>query len=140
MAEQESTQQVYNAQDEKDLILKAYRALLRALKPSLGKGDKETIRLAFDMAMEAHKDMRRKSGEPYILHPLSVAQIVAEEIGLGTVAVVCALLHDTVEDTYLTLTDIEKNFGKKAASIIDGLTKISGVFDQSSSMQAENFR
>src|SRR5436190_5160323 len=137
MAEPESSQQVFNAQDEKDLILKAYRALLRALRPSLGKGDKETIRLAFEMAMEAHKDMRRKTGEPYILHPINVALICAEEIGLGPTAIVCALLHDVVEDTHLTLTDIEKNFGKKEASIIDGLTKISGVFDHTSSLQAE---
>jgi guanosine-3',5'-bis(diphosphate) 3'-pyrophosphohydrolase len=129
-----------NAEAEKQQILKAYRALLRACRPNIPAGDKKQIRLAFDMAMEAHKEMRRKSGEPYILHPLAVAQIVAEEIGLGTVAIVCALLHDTVEDTYLTLDDVEKNFGKKAASIIDGLTKIAGVFDQGSSLQAENFR
>jgi len=132
--------QVPDAEEERHQILKSYRALLRACRGDISKADKKQIRLAFDMAMEAHKEMRRKSGEPYILHPLSVAQIVAEEIGLGTVAVVCALLHDTVEDTYLTLNDIEKNFGKKAASIIDGLTKISGVFDQSTSVQAENFR
>jgi len=132
--------QVPDAEEERHQILKSYRALLRACRGDISKADKKQIRLAFDMAMEAHKEMRRKSGEPYILHPLSVAQIVAEEIGLGTVAVVCALLHYTVEDTYLTLNDIEKNFGKKAASIIDGLTKISGVFDQSTSVQAENFR
>jgi GTP diphosphokinase / guanosine-3',5'-bis(diphosphate) 3'-diphosphatase len=129
-----------NAEADKQQILKAYRALLRACRPNIPAGDKKQIRLAFDMAMEAHKEMRRKSGEPYILHPLSVAQIVAEEIGLGTIAIVCALLHDTVEDTHLTLEDVEKNFGKKAASIIDGLTKIAGVFDQGSSLQAENFR
>jgi GTP diphosphokinase / guanosine-3',5'-bis(diphosphate) 3'-diphosphatase len=129
-----------NAEAEKQQILKAYRALLRSCRPNIPASDKKQIRLAFDMAMEAHKEMRRKSGEPYILHPLAVAQIVAEEIGLGTIAIVCALLHDTVEDTYLTLEDVEKNFGKKAASIIDGLTKIAGVFDQGSSLQAENFR
>jgi GTP pyrophosphokinase len=128
------------AQMEKDMILKAYKALLRALRPSLGKGDKEMIRLAFDMALEAHKDMRRKTGEPYILHPLSVAQICAEEIGLGPLAIVCALLHDTVEDTHLTLEDINNSFGEKAMSIVDGLTKISGVFDKGTSLQAENFR
>lgn len=128
------------AEAEKDMILKAYRALLRALKPSLGKGDKKTIRQAFDMSMEAHKDMRRKTGEPYILHPLAVAQICAEEIGLGPLAIVCALLHDTVEDTHLTLDDIKSNFGEKAASIVDGLTKIAGVFDKGTSLQAENFR
>ena len=129
-----------NAEAEKDQILKAYRALLRALRPSLGKGDKKMIRLAFDMSMEAHKDMRRKTGEPYILHPLSVAQICAEEIGLGPLAIVCALLHDTVEDTHMTLDDIKSNFGEKASSIVDGLTKISGVFDKGTSLQAENFR
>lgn len=125
---------------EKKEILKRYRALLRACKPSMQKGDKRLIRLAFDMAMEAHKDMRRKSGEPYIFHPLAVAQIAAEEIGLGTTSIVCALLHDVVEDTVLTLEDIEREFGKKIAQIIDGLTKISGVFDHTSSLQAENFR
>ena len=129
-----------NVPDEKDLILKAYKALLRALRPSLGKGDKEIIRLAFDMALEAHKDMRRKTGEPYILHPLAVAQICAEEIGLGPLAIVCALLHDTVEDTHITLEDVSSSFGEKAASIVDGLTKISGVFDKGTSLQAENFR
>lgn len=127
-------------QVEKQEILKRYRALLRACKNKLQKGDKQVIRRAFDIALDAHKDMRRKSGEPYIYHPIAVAQICAEEIGLGTTSIVCALLHDTVEDTHLTLEDIEREFGKKAASIIDGLTKISGVFDHSSSAQAENFR
>ena len=84
--------------------------------------------------------MRRKSGEPYIYHPIAVAQICAEEIGLGTTAIVCALLHDTVEDTDMTLDDIKGMFGEKVSQIIDGLTKISGVFDQTSSIQAENFR
>ncbi len=92
------------------------------------------------MALESHKDMRRKSGEPYIYHPIAVAQIAAEEIGLGTTSIVCALLHDVVEDTDITLEDIEREFGKKVAKIIDGLTKISGVFDYNSSLQAENFR
>jgi guanosine-3',5'-bis(diphosphate) 3'-pyrophosphohydrolase len=136
----ENITQVHHAEAEKELILKSYRSLLRACKPTMDKGDKKLIRLAFDIALEAHKDMRRKTGEPYILHPLSVAQIAAEEIGLGTTAIVCALLHDVVEDTHLTLEDIENTFGKKVASIIDGLTKISGVFDQGSSLQAENFR
>src|SRR5690554_1083458 len=84
--------------------------------------------------------MRRKTGEPYIYHPLAVAQIVAEEVGLGTTSIVCALLHDTVEDTDITLDDIERMFGKKERQIIDGLTKISGVVDYTVSMQAENFR
>lgn len=121
-------------------ILKQYRHLLRVIKPKLKKGDKQQIRLAFETAMEAHKEMRRKSGEPYILHPIAVAQIVADEIGLGPTAVVCALLHDVVEDTELTLDDIQRDFGSNVAKIVDGLTKISEVFDLQSSAQAENFR
>ncbi|WP_028295452.1 RelA/SpoT family protein [Olivibacter sitiensis] len=125
---------------EKKEILKRYRALLRACKPTLQKGDKQMIRRAFDLALESHKNMRRKSGEPYIYHPIAVAQIAAEEIGLGTTSIVCALLHDVVEDTDVTLEQIENQFGKKVAKIIDGLTKISGIFDPNSSIQAENFR
>jgi guanosine-3',5'-bis(diphosphate) 3'-pyrophosphohydrolase len=131
---------VIDLEAEKTEILKRYRALLRASKSTLQKGDKRMIRKAFDMALESHKDMRRKSGEPYIYHPIAVAQIAAEEIGLGTTSIVCALLHDVVEDTDVTLEDIELEFGKKVAKIIDGLTKISGVFDTNSSLQAENFR
>ncbi|RAJ22898.1 RelA/SpoT family protein [Pedobacter cryoconitis] len=131
---------VIDLEAEKQEILKRYRALLRACKPTLQKGDKKEIRKAFDMALESHKDMRRKSGEPYIYHPIAVAQIAAEEIGLGTTSIVCALLHDVVEDTEITLEDIEREFGKKTAKIIDGLTKIAGVFDYNSSLQAENFR
>ena len=128
------------AENEKQEILKRYRALLRACRPNIDKGDKKLIRSAFDLALEAHKDMRRKSGEPYIYHPIAVAQIVAEEIGLGTTAIICALLHDVVEDTHFTLEDMERLYGKKVAGIIDGLTKIAGVFDHKSSLQAENFR
>ncbi|WP_442590442.1 RelA/SpoT family protein [Pedobacter sp. AW31-3R] len=131
---------VIDLEAEKQEILKRYRALLRACKPTMQKGDKKEIRKAFDMALESHKDMRRKSGEPYIYHPIAVAQIAAEEIGLGTTSIVCALLHDVVEDTEITLEDIEREFGKKTAKIIDGLTKIAGVFDYNSSLQAENFR
>ena len=131
---------VIDLEAEKKEILKRYRALLRACKPTLQKGDKSMIRQAFDMALDSHKDMRRKSGEPYIYHPIAVAQIAAEEIGLGTTSIVCALLHDVVEDTAITLEDIEREFGKKVTKIIDGLTKISGVFDYNSSLQAENFR
>ncbi|MFA6276352.1 MAG: bifunctional (p)ppGpp synthetase/guanosine-3',5'-bis(diphosphate) 3'-pyrophosphohydrolase [Pedobacter sp.] len=131
---------VIDIEAEKQEILKRYRALLRASKSTLQKGDKKEIRKAFEMALESHKDMRRKSGEPYIYHPIAVAQIAAEEIGLGTTSIVCALLHDVVEDTDITLDDIEREFGKKTAKIIDGLTKISGVFDYNSSLQAENFR
>jgi len=125
---------------EKKEILKRYRNLLKSCRKVLNKGDKQLIRLAFDTALEAHKEMRRKSGEPYIYHPIAVAQIVTEEIGLGPTSVVAALLHDVVEDTDMTIGDIERLFGKKVAVIIDGLTKISGVFDHSSSLQAENFR
>ncbi|WP_207532600.1 RelA/SpoT family protein [Desertivirga arenae] len=131
---------VIDLEAEKKEILKRYRALLKASKATLQKGDKRLIRQAFNMALDSHKDMRRKSGEPYIYHPIAVAQIAAEEIGLGTTSIVCALLHDVVEDTAITLDDIEREFGKKVARIIDGLTKISGVFDYNSSLQAENFR
>lgn len=131
---------IIDIEAEKSEILKRYRALLRACKSTLKKGDKRMIRMAFDLAVESHKEMRRKSGEPYIYHPIAVAQIAAEEIGLGTTSIVCALLHDVVEDTDITLEDIERDFGKKVTKIIDGLTKISGVFDANSSMQAENFR
>lgn len=125
---------------ERKEILKRYRLLIKACKRNLQKGDKEIIRKAFGVAVEAHKEMRRKSGEPYIYHPIAVAQICAEEIGLGAIGIVCALLHDTVEDTDLTLDDVKGLFGEKVAQIIDGLTKISGVIDNTSSIQAENFR
>src|SRR5690554_2295134 len=115
---------VIDIEAENKEIRRRYRALLRACKPTLQRGDKQTIRKAFDMALEYHKDMRRKSGEPYIYHPLAVAQISAEEIGLGTTSIVCALLHDVVEDTDITLEDVEREFGEKVARIIDGLTKI----------------
>jgi GTP diphosphokinase / guanosine-3',5'-bis(diphosphate) 3'-diphosphatase len=129
-----------NIEIEKNEILKRYRSLLRSCKIKLDKGDKKMIRLAFDTALEAHEEMRRKSGEPYIYHPIAVAQIVSEEIGLGSIAIVCALLHDVVEDSDYSLDDISNLFGTNVAKIIDGLTKISGVFDHSSSLQAENFR
>lgn len=128
---------------EKQEILKRYRKLLRLAKKSRDDLDKKQIRKAFDVALEAHKEMRRKSGEPYIYHPIAVAQIVAEEMGLGTTSIVSALLHDTVEDTEITLEDVDNMFGKKVCRIIDGLTKISGVIDHSDpnySIQAENFR
>ncbi len=122
-------------------IVEAYRNLLKSCSPTLEKGDKKLIRNAFDLSVEAHKNMRRKSGEPYILHPIAVAQICAEEIGLGTTSIVCALIHDTVEDTHITLDIVRLNFGEKVARIIDGLTKIGGVFDQQDkSLQAENFK
>lgn len=124
---------------ERKEILNAFKGLLRTTKDRT-RENTQLIRKAFDVAVEAHKDMRRKSGEPYIYHPIAVARICAEEIGLGTTSVVCALLHDTVEDTHITLEDVEDLFGKKARRIIDGLTKIPEVFDENASIQAENFR
>lgn len=126
--------------EEKKEILRQYRGLLRALKPKLKPGDKELVRIAFEMAAEAHKTMRRKSGEPYILHPLAVAKICVEEIGLGVRSTICALLHDTVEDTDVTLDDIKREFGNEIAKIVDGLTKISTVMDTNTTQQAENFK
>jgi GTP diphosphokinase / guanosine-3',5'-bis(diphosphate) 3'-diphosphatase len=129
-----------NEEQEKKLILREYRALLRVLKPKLKPGDKELLRRAFEMSAEAHKTMRRKSGEPYILHPLAVARICVEEIGLGVRSTICSLLHDTVEDTDVTLEDIERDFGNEIARIVDGLTKISNIIDVNASAQAENFK
>jgi len=132
---------VINQEQENEQIVKAYRHLLRSCKVALSKQDRANIRDAFNISLEAHKSMRRKSGEPYILHPIAVAQICAEEIGLGTTSIICALLHDTVEDTDITLELLDMKFGPKVSQIIDGLTKISGVFDQQDkSMQAENFK
>ena len=129
-----------NEEQEKKEIIRQYRALLRNLHPKLKKGDKELVRHAFEMAVEAHKTMRRKSGEPYILHPLAVAMICVEEIGLGVRSTICALLHDTVEDTDITLEDVETEFGPEIAKIVDGLTKIANVIDTNTSQQAENFK
>src|SRR6202165_4046945 len=100
---------------EKKLIIREYSSLLRSLKPKLKTGDKEFLRTSFEMAADAHKTMRRKSGEPYILHPLAVARICSEEIGLGVRSTICSLLHDTVEDTDITLEDIEREFGGEIA-------------------------
>lgn len=131
---------VIDAVEEKKEIIARYRRLLRQAKPVLNEGDAKLIKRAFTMAMEAHKDMRRKSGEPYIFHPLSVAEICVQEIGLGTTSIIAALLHDVVEDTDIQLVDIERIFGKKTTKIVDGLTKIKGAFEYGSSAQAENFR
>ena len=128
------------AEAEKKEIIGRYRKLLRKAKPFLKDGDAKIIKKAFNVSLEAHKEMRRKSGEPYIYHPLAVAQICVEEIGLGTTSIVSALLHDVVEDTDVTLNDIKRDFGGKVSRIIDGLTKISGVFEHGTSQQAENFR
>nr|MBP7557907.1 bifunctional (p)ppGpp synthetase/guanosine-3',5'-bis(diphosphate) 3'-pyrophosphohydrolase [Chitinophagaceae bacterium] len=129
-----------NEEQERKLILREYRSLLRSLKTKLKPGDKDLLRTAFEMAADAHKTMRRKSGEPYILHPLAVAKICVEEIGLGVRSSICALLHDTVEDTDITLEDVEREFGQEITRIVDGLTKISNVIDINASQQAENFK
>ncbi|MCB0507729.1 MAG: bifunctional (p)ppGpp synthetase/guanosine-3',5'-bis(diphosphate) 3'-pyrophosphohydrolase [Chitinophagales bacterium] len=129
-----------NVEEERKAILKDYRQLLRLIRPKLKKGDDKRIRHAFEMALDAHKNMRRKSGEPYIHHPLAVAKIVTGDMGLGTTSVICALLHDTVEDTELTINDIKKEFGNTVAKIIDGLTKISKISHRTESVQAENYR
>ncbi|MEG0656712.1 MAG: HD domain-containing protein, partial [Mucinivorans sp.] len=102
--------------------------------------DYDVIRSAYEFAREAHRGVKRKSGEPYITHPLAVARIVVCEIGLGVKSVAAALLHDVVEDTDYTVEDIRYRFGDKVAQLVDGLTKLSGVFDKESSEQAENFK
>jgi len=125
---------------EKKEILKRYRILIRSARTK-STLEKKLIRKAFDVANEAHKDIRRKTGEPYIYHPIAVAQIVSNEIGLGTTSIICALLHDTVEDTDISIEDIQSMFGPKYAKIIEGLTKISEVvYNKSASLQAENYR
>lgn len=120
-------------------IQRAYRKLLRSMQNKMDNVDKDKIRRAFELAADAHKAQRRKSGEPYILHPIEVAIICIDEIGLGPTAAVCALLHDVVEDTDYTLDDIRKEFGEKIAQIVDGLTKLDGS-ETYESVQAENFR
>jgi GTP diphosphokinase / guanosine-3',5'-bis(diphosphate) 3'-diphosphatase len=128
------------AELERKEILKRYRALLRALGPRASQ-KKKLIREAFEVAIEAHQGTYRKSGEPYIFHPIAVAHIAAHELGLGPSSVACALMHDVVEDSDVTIDDIELRFGPKIARIINGLTKISAVhFEAGSSVQAENFR
>ncbi|MGK2862146.1 MAG: RelA/SpoT family protein [Chitinophagaceae bacterium] len=129
-----------NEEQERKLILREYRSLMRSLKAKIKPGDKELLRTAFEMSVDAHKTMRRKSGEPYILHPLAVAKICVEEIGLGIRSTICSLLHDTVEDTDISLEDVEREFGQEIARIVDGLTKISNVIDINGSQQAENFK
>ncbi|HRI80651.1 MAG TPA: RelA/SpoT family protein, partial [Cyclobacteriaceae bacterium] len=131
---------IIDSAEEKKELISSYRRLLRKAKPVLKPNDAKLIKRAFTLALEAHKDMRRKSGELFIFHPLSVAEICVEEIGLGTTSIVAAIIHDVVEDTDIELADIERMFGKKIAKIVDGLTKIRGVFEYGTSAQAENFR
>ena len=127
--------------DKSSLLIKnSYNSLLRTLPNETSKEDKKLIKKAFDLANSSHKKIMRKSGEPYIIHPISVAKIVSKDIGLGPTAIASALLHDVVEDTDVTLDDIKDSFGEKISIIIDGLTKISEIVDTNKSKQAENFR
>ena len=126
---------------ENKKIARQYKELLRISYQTLTEDDKKLIRKAFDTAVDAHKDQRRKSGEPYIFHPIAVAKIVASEIGLDATCIAAALLHDVVEDTSYTLEDINELFGPTVTKIVDGLTKISYLNnDKDISLQAENFR
>ncbi len=129
-------------EEDRNRIQHEYDGLVNNLIRCNKAGDKEMIDKAFRIANEAHWNMRRKSGEPYIIHPISVAKIVNQEIGLGAKSIAVALLHDVVEDTEYSLEDIDREFGPKISSLIDGLTKISGTYNKenSSSLQAENFR
>ncbi len=131
--------ETYNKEETKELA-RRYKDMLKGSYQELSSDDKKLIRKAFDLAVEAHKDQRRKSGEPYVYHPIAVAKIVANDIGLGTTSIIAALLHDVVEDTEYSLEYIEKEFGKKVAVIVDGLTKISGLNRETTSIQAENYR
>ena len=135
--------QNYNISPEQEdrMIEEAYQNLLNIYLSSNHRKKVEIIDSAYKFAREAHKGIRRRSGEPYIMHPLAVATIVSQEIGLGSTSISAALLHDVVEDTDYTVEDIEAQFGTKIARIVDGLTKISGgIFGDKASLQAENFR
>lgn len=125
---------------EQEQIKEAFEDLLKSLRKDTSKESRQKIKEAFEFANEAHKGVRRRSGEPYIMHPLAVAKIATKEIGLGTTSVISALLHDVVEDTDYTVEDISNLFGPRVASIVDGLTKISGVMGSDTSQQAESFR
>ena len=128
-------------EEENKEIASRYKDLLKGTYQKLSREDKVLIRKAFDLALEAHSDQRRKTGEPYIYHPIAVAKIVAYEIGLGAISIAAALLHDVVEDTPYTVNDMEQIFGEKIAKVVSGLTKISRLNkEQDASIQAENFR
>lgn len=129
-----------NIEEESKELTRRYKDMLKDSYQELSTDDKKLIRKAFDLAVEAHKEQRRKSGEPYIYHPIAVAKIVANDIGLGATSIAAALLHDVVEDTEYKLDYIEKEFGKKIATIVDGLTKISSLNRETTSIQAENYR
>jgi GTP pyrophosphokinase len=121
-------------------LARRYRDMLQDTYQELSDEDKKMIRKAFDLAVDAHKEQRRKSGEPYVYHPIAVAKIVANDIGLGATSIVAALLHDVVEDTPITLDYLKAEFGEKVAIIVDGLTKISNLNKETASIQAENYR
>ncbi len=125
---------------EETYIQEQFKELIQNCEQCRNSEDIDLIQRAFDLANRMHKGVHRKSGEPYILHPIAVAKIVSQEIGLGAEAIACSLLHDVVEDTEITLNDIEAEFGEVVSTVIDGLTKISEAFDQENSLQAENFR
>ena len=128
-------------EQEAAMIQNAYDRLLDGYVRSNHRKKVEIIEKAYRFARDAHQGIRRRSGEPYIMHPIAVATIVSQEIGLGSTSICAALLHDVVEDTDYTIEDIEAQFGKKIAKIVDGLTKISGgIFGDKASAQAENFR
>lgn len=131
---------VYDLEQENKEILTRYRDLIANTYRTLDEEQNKLIRKAFDIALDAHKDQRRKSGEPYIYHPIEVAKIVANEIGLGATSIACALLHDVIEDSEYTYEDIKKIFGEKIADIVNGLTKISVMNHQNISVQSENYR
>ena len=123
------------------MISTAFQKLLDTYLSSGHRGKRDVIIKAFNFAKQAHKGVRRLSGEPYILHPIAVAQIVCEEIGLGSTSICAALLHDVEEDTDYTNEDISNLFGPKVANIVEGLTKISGgIFGDRASLQAETFK
>ncbi len=131
----------FTTEAEDRIIEDAFREVLDGYLKSNHRKKVEIIERAFKFAKEAHKGIRRRSGEPYILHPIAVAKIASQEIGLGSTSICAALLHDVVEDTAYTVEDIEQNFGKKIAQLVEGLTKISGgIFGDKASAQAENFR
>jgi len=126
---------------DNELIEKEFEELrLASLKRCANQNEYEAVLKAFDFAKAAHNGVRRRSGEPYIIHPIAVAKIVVQEIGLGYKSIVTALIHDVVEDTEYNLDDIERLFGAKVASLVDGLTKIKSAFDSTSTSQAENFK
>lgn len=129
-----------NIEEENKELARRYKDMLKETYQELSDDDKKLIRKAFDLAVEAHKEQRRKSGEPYIYHPIAVAKIVANEIGLDATSITAALLHDVVEDTEYDLEYIEREFGHKVATIVDGLTKISNLNKETVSAQAENYR